>query len=89
MGRRPHWRARLAGVVRRAPVGVVAGIIPWNVPLFIVALKLGPAMAAGLPIVLKPAPETPLDAYLLADAILEADLPARRHQHRRRRPRGE
>ena len=62
-------------LVRRAPVGVAAGIIPWNVPLFICALKLGPAMAAGCPIVLKPAPETPLDAYLLADAIIEADLP--------------
>jgi aldehyde dehydrogenase (NAD+) len=61
--------------VRRAPVGVAAGIIPWNVPLFICALKLGPAMAAGCPIVLKPAPETPLDAYLLADAVIEADLP--------------
>jgi aldehyde dehydrogenase (NAD+) len=62
-------------LVRRAPVGVAAGIIPWNVPMFICALKLGPAMAAGCPIVLKPAPETPLDAYLLADAIIEADLP--------------
>ena len=62
-------------VVRRAPVGVAAGIIPWNVPLFICALKLGPAMAAGCPIVLKPAPETPLDAYLLAEAVNEADLP--------------
>ncbi len=62
-------------LVRRAPVGVAAGIIPWNVPLFIMALKLGPAMAAGCPIVLKPAPETPLDAYLLAEAVLEADLP--------------
>ncbi|HEV2310931.1 MAG TPA: aldehyde dehydrogenase, partial [Acidimicrobiia bacterium] len=62
-------------IVRRAPVGVAAGIIPWNVPLFICALKLGPAMAAGCPIVLKPAPETPLDAYLLAEAVDEADLP--------------
>ena len=62
-------------LVRRAPVGVAAGIIPWNVPLFISALKLGPAMAAGCPIVLKPAPETPLDAYLLAEAVIEADLP--------------
>jgi len=62
-------------LVRRAPVGVAAGIIPWNVPLFIAALKLGPAMAAGCPIVLKPAPETPLDAYLLAEAVIEADLP--------------
>ena len=61
--------------VLRAPVGVAAGIIPWNVPLFISALKLGPAMAAGCPIVLKPAPETPLDAYLLAEAVIEADLP--------------
>ncbi len=62
-------------IVRRAPVGVAAGIIPWNVPLFICALKLGPAMAAGCPIVLKPAPETPLDGYLLAEAVAEADLP--------------
>ncbi len=61
--------------VRRAPVGVAAGIIPWNVPMFIAALKLGPAMAAGVPIVLKPAPETALDPYLLAEAIIEADLP--------------
>jgi len=61
--------------VRRAPVGVVAGIIPWNVPLFISAMKLGPAMSAGCPIVLKPSPETPLDGYLLADAVAEADLP--------------
>jgi betaine-aldehyde dehydrogenase len=61
--------------VRRAPVGVVAAVIPWNVPLFISALKLGPAMAAGCPVVLKPAPETPLDGYLLADAVAEADLP--------------
>jgi betaine-aldehyde dehydrogenase len=61
--------------VRRAPVGVVAGIIPWNVPLFITALKLGPAMAAGAPIVLKPAPETPLDSYLFAEAVIEADIP--------------
>ncbi|MFM8303645.1 MAG: aldehyde dehydrogenase [Actinomycetota bacterium] len=61
--------------VRRAPVGVVAGIIPWNVPLFISAMKLGPAMSAGCPIVLKPSPETPLDGYLLADAVAEAGLP--------------
>ncbi len=61
--------------VHRHPVGVAAGIIPWNVPLFIMAMKLGPAMAAGVPLVLKPSPETPLDAYLLAEAIIEADLP--------------
>jgi acyl-CoA reductase-like NAD-dependent aldehyde dehydrogenase len=62
--------------VRRAPVGVVAGITPWNVPLFIAAMKLGPAMVAGCPIVLKPAPETPLDSFLLAEAAIEAGVPA-------------
>ncbi len=61
--------------VRRAPVGVVAGVIPWNVPLYITAMKLGPAMASGSTIVLKPSPETPLDAYLFADAVLEAGIP--------------
>jgi betaine-aldehyde dehydrogenase len=61
--------------IRKQPVGVAAGIIPWNVPLFIIALKLGPAMAAGVPIVLKPAPETPLDSYLFAEAVIEADIP--------------
>ena len=55
--------------VRKAPVGVAAAITPWNVPLFIAALKLGPAMIAGCTIVLKPAPETPLDSYLLAEAV--------------------
>jgi aldehyde dehydrogenase (NAD+) len=61
--------------VRRAPVGVVAGITPWNVPLFIAALKLGPAMLTGCPIILKPAPETPLDSYLLAEAAIAAEVP--------------
>ena len=61
--------------VRRAPVGVCAGIIPWNVPLFIMAMKLGPCLASGSTMVLKPAPETALDPYLLADAVLDAGLP--------------
>jgi len=61
--------------VRRAPVGVCAGIIPWNVPLFIAAMKLGPALAAGCTMVLKASPETALDAYLLAEALDEAGLP--------------
>ena len=51
-------------MVRKEPVGVSAGIIPWNVPLFIVTLKLGAALAAGCPMILKPSPETPLDGYL-------------------------
>ena len=63
-------------VVRREPVGVVGAIVPWNVPLFTTMLKLAPAMAAGCTVVLKPAPETPLDAYLLAEACMEAGVPA-------------
>jgi len=62
-------------VVRREPVGVVGAIVPWNVPLFVIMLKLGPALAAGATMVLKPAPETPLDAMVLAEAIEAARLP--------------
>ncbi len=61
--------------VRKAPVGVCAAIIPWNAPLFISVLKLGPALAAGCTLVVKPAPDTPLDSYLWAEAILEAEIP--------------
>ena len=62
-------------LVRREAVGVCALIVPWNVPLFVTILKLAPALAAGATVVLKPAPETPLDAVLLADAIIDAGLP--------------
>lgn len=61
--------------VRRAPVGVCAAIVPWNVPLYVMAMKLGPALAAGCCVVVKAAPETALDPYLLMDAIEEAGLP--------------
>lgn len=63
-------------LVRKEPVGVCAGIIPWNVPLFIVMLKLAPALASGSTIVLKPAPETPISALVLAELIAEAGIPA-------------
>jgi aldehyde dehydrogenase (NAD+) len=62
-------------LVRREPVGVCAAVLPWNVPEFIIAMKLGAAMAAGCTVVIKPAPETPLDTILLADAIREAGVP--------------
>jgi betaine-aldehyde dehydrogenase len=62
-------------LVRKEPVGVSAGIIPWNVPLFIVALKLGAALAAGSPMILKPSPETPLDGYILGEILDEIELP--------------
>jgi aldehyde dehydrogenase (NAD+) len=62
-------------IVRREPVGVAAGIIPWNVPLFITMLKMGPALAAGATMVIKPAPETPLDAFALAEVLEQSGLP--------------
>jgi aldehyde dehydrogenase (NAD+) len=63
-------------IVRREPVGVVAAIVPWNVPQFVIMSKLAPALLAGCTMVLKPAPETPLDAYLLAEMAREAGVPA-------------
>jgi aldehyde dehydrogenase (NAD+) len=61
--------------VRREPVGVVAAIIPWNVPLFIAINKLIPALLAGCTVILKPAPETPIDALMLGALFVEAGLP--------------
>src|SRR2546427_187731 len=49
-------------VVRKEPTGVVAAIVPWNMPQFLLVGKLAPALLAGCPVVIKPAPETPLDA---------------------------
>ncbi len=63
-------------IVRREPVGVVAAVVPWNVPQFVTMTKLAPALVAGCTVVLKPAPETPLDSYLLAEMIKEAGIPA-------------
>ncbi|MFZ0715061.1 aldehyde dehydrogenase [Mycobacterium sp.] len=63
-------------LVQRDPVGVVAAITPWNYPQGLAAMKLAPALAAGCTVVLKPAPETALDAYAFAEAAVEAELPA-------------
>jgi acyl-CoA reductase-like NAD-dependent aldehyde dehydrogenase len=62
-------------VVRHVPVGVVGAIVPWNTPLFIAALKLGPALAAGCTVVLKPAPDAPLEFGILMEAIEQAGIP--------------
>ncbi|MCT7351296.1 aldehyde dehydrogenase [Streptomyces sp. 15-116A] len=62
-------------LVRREPVGVVAAVIPWNVPQFVAAAKLAPALLTGCTVVLKPSPEAPLDAYLLGEIAREAGLP--------------
>ncbi|MDD5563584.1 MAG: aldehyde dehydrogenase family protein [Thermoanaerobaculaceae bacterium] len=63
-------------LLRRFPVGVVVGITPFNFPLNLVAHKLGPAVAAGCPIILKPASQTPSAALLLAGILHEAGVPA-------------
>ena len=63
-------------LVRKEPVGVVAGIIPWNVPLFITMLKFAPTLASGSTMVLKPAPDTPLSAFRFAELAAEAGVPA-------------
>ncbi|MFJ5306912.1 aldehyde dehydrogenase [Streptomyces sp. NPDC088350] len=75
------WEERRPGrfggdiLVRKEPVGVVAAIVPWNMPQFLIVGKLAPALLAGCTVVVKSAPQTPLDAQLLAELVIEADLP--------------
>jgi acyl-CoA reductase-like NAD-dependent aldehyde dehydrogenase len=61
--------------IRKQPVGVIAAVVPWNMPQFLTVAKVIPALLAGCSVVLKPAPESVLDAQLLADLVAEADLP--------------
>lgn len=63
------------GIVRRFPLGPVAGITPFNFPLNLVAHKVAPAIAAGCSMVLKPAPQTPLTALMLAEVVQHAGWP--------------
>ena len=74
------WVERRPGLfgdvhLRRAPVGVVGAIVPWNVPQFLIMPKMIPALIAGCTVVVKPAPETPLDAMWLAEMLEEIGLP--------------
>ena len=62
-------------LVVREPIGVVAAVTPWNVPLCIPLQKLVPALLTGCAVVLKPAPETPLTSYFLAELLGQAGLP--------------
>ena len=71
----PSGHGRLA-LVRRVPVGPVLAITPFNFPLNLVAHKLAPAVAAGCPVVLKPASQTPSPALMLAELLTDAGLPA-------------
>src|SRR6476660_6880468 len=75
------WEERRQGVLggdvilRREPAGVVGAIVPRHVPQFVIMSKLAPALIAGCTIVVKPSPETPLDAVLMADLLNEAGIP--------------
>ena len=64
------------GLSRRVPIGPILGITPFNFPLNLVAHKVAPALAVGNPIVLKPAPQTPLTSLMLGEVILQTGLPA-------------
>ncbi|MCW0183469.1 MAG: aldehyde dehydrogenase family protein [Zavarzinia sp.] len=64
------------GLVTREPIGVVAAVVPWNFPLLMTCWKLGPALATGNSVVLKPAEQSPLTALRLAELAAEAGLPA-------------
>ena len=63
-------------MVVREPVGVVGLVLPWNFPLLMLAWKIGPALAAGCSVIVKPAEETPLTALRMADLAMEAGVPA-------------
>ena len=65
-----------SSLIRREPVGVVAAITPWNYPILMAAWKLGPALAAGNAVVIKPAPNTPVTTIEMAQLATKAGLPA-------------
>jgi len=82
-----EWARRLEGEVLssdradetilllRKPIGVVAGILPWNFPFFLIVRKMAPALLTGNTIVIKPSEETPLNAFIFAQLVGETDLP--------------
>lgn len=72
----PSHRTDARIMVLRQPIGVVAAITPWNFPAAMITRKVGPALAAGCTVVLKPAPETPLTALALAELAHRAGFPA-------------
>ena len=75
------WRESRPGafgrevLLRRQPVGVVAAVVPWNMPQFLTIAKVVPALLAGCTVVLKPSPEAALDALLLAEILEQVGLP--------------
>ncbi|WP_162622282.1 aldehyde dehydrogenase family protein, partial [Acinetobacter baumannii] len=71
----PHDKQGRRLVVIRQPVGVVAAITPWNFPNAMITRKVGPALAAGCTVIIKPASETPLSAFALAVLAERAGIP--------------
>jgi len=83
-----EWARRIEGEIiasdrkgetiflHRVPIGVVAGILPWNFPFYLIGRKLAPALVAGNTIVIKPSEETPINAFLFAEIASEVGLPA-------------
>ncbi|PSJ36614.1 succinate-semialdehyde dehydrogenase (NADP(+)) [Zobellella taiwanensis] len=72
----PSHKADARIVVTKQPIGVAAAITPWNFPAAMITRKVGPALAAGCPCIIKPAPETPLTALAMADLAGQAGIPA-------------
>jgi aldehyde dehydrogenase (NAD+) len=72
----PFEQRRSNTIVTHEPVGVVGAIVPWNFPQALLMFKLAPALVAGCSIVVKPSPETPLDALIAAEIFTEAGVPA-------------
>lgn len=62
-------------LLMRKPIGVVAGILPWNFPFFLIARKMAPALVTGNTIVIKPSEEAPLNAFAFAELVAESELP--------------
>ena len=60
----------------KRPLGVIAGILPWNFPFFLIARKMGPALLAGNTIVIKPSSITPINCHIFAEIVHESGLPA-------------
>src|SRR5690606_23639603 len=72
-----EWEETLGNsLIVREPIGVVGAITPWNYPLYLIICKVVPAIGAGCTVVLKPSEITPLNAYILAEVIDAAGLPA-------------
>ena len=69
------YRPDSVALITREPIGVVAAVVPWNYPLMMASWKLGPALAAGNSVILKPAEQSPLTALRIAELAVEAGIP--------------